>query len=482
MRGTLALLVIALGLGAYIWFVELGGQTQRLEAEQAERRFLGLEAEQIHALELPIGEGARARLRRGDDGWRLETPIAYRADDGAVDAIATGLASLESRTVIEEPADDLGAYGLGDEAARVEIFTQSGAEGPPALVLRLGRDTPFDGQVYAAVEGREAVYTIERYRRDTFQPELQLLRDKRVVILAPADVTALRVREEGIQVAFVERTPPSEGEGEAAGEVEADWRVVEPVKERGDPRRIRRLLQDLSLARASAFVDEPDDLASYGLDAPALQIELMAGEVSETVALGRANDKFWARRDGAGPVFEIQERTLDQVPRTSFAFRDKMVLELDAEAIHQLELHFPRDGASYSFVRGDEGWRSAGEGVQVDSAHPEDLLFTLASVEATGIDEGEVDRAALGLEPPLVRAVALDEAGAELGWLELGDPESGRGMPAISSAGPRLWRVVNDLGETVPLGEDVFRAVWLVQEPEPEAGASQNGPSAQNVK
>ena len=69
MRGTLALLVIALGLGAYIWFVELGGESQRLEAEQAERRFLGLEAEQIRALDLPIGEGARARLRRGDDGW-----------------------------------------------------------------------------------------------------------------------------------------------------------------------------------------------------------------------------------------------------------------------------------------------------------------------------------------------------------------------------------------------------------------------------
>jgi len=298
-------------------------------------------------------------------------------------------------------------------------------------------------------------------------------------------VTALRLREEGIQVVFVEREAPQAEEGENEGEqTEAGWRVVEPVEDRGDASRIRRLLQDLSLARAAAFIDEPGDPASYGLDAPALEVELMAGEVGETVALGRADGKFWARRNGAGPVFEIQERTLDNVPRTIFAFRDKTVLEIDAEAVHQLELHFPRDGASYSFVRSDEGWRAADEGVEVDSFHPEDLLFTLASLEATGIEDGEADRAVLGLEPPLVRAVALDEAGGELGWLELGDPEPGRGMPAISSAGPRLWRVINDLGETVPLGDDVFSRVWLIQEPEaePEEIEPPFEPSAQDVQ
>ena len=465
MKGTLALLVIALGLGAYIWFVELPGETQRLEAEQVERRFLALEADEIQALDLPLGEGARVRVRRVEDGWRLETPLGYPADRGAVDAIAGALAALESRSVIEEPVEDRASYGLGEAAERVEIFTDG--EGEPALVLRLGRDTPFDGQVYVGVEGRTPVYTVDSYRRDALQPELELLRDKRVVTLAPADVTALLVREDGIQVASVEREARANEDDDEYEE--AKWRVVEPVADAGDARRIRRLLQDLSLARASAFVDEPDDLTSYGLDAPALEIELRSGETTQVVALGRAGDKFYALRDGAGPVFEVQERTLDQVPRTSFAFRDKTVLELDVETVQQLELHFPRDGASHSFVRSEEGWRSADESVEVDSAHPEDLLFTLAAVEATGIEEGETDRAALGLDPPLVRAVALDDSGAELGWLELGDPEPGRGMPAISSAGPRVWRVINDLGETVPLGDDVFSARWLAQLPEPEA-------------
>jgi hypothetical protein len=55
-----------------------------------------------------------------------------------------------------------------------------------------------------------------------------------------------------------------------------------------------------------------------------------------------------------------------------------------------------------------------------------------------------------------VRVTARDADGAELGWIALGDPVDGKGVPARSSSGPELWWVSADLGEDVPLGHDAL--------------------------
>jgi hypothetical protein len=161
-------------------------------------------------------------------------------------------------------------------------------------------------------------------------------------------------------------------------------------------------------------------------------------------------------------VWEIPERTLIQIPRESFAFRAKLVLEQNPAEVSQLELHFPRAESSHSFVLLGDTWTAVDEELEVGREQIEDVLFMLDGLEATGIEEGQVDRSALGLDPPVVRVVLIDEQGGELAWLELGDPEPGAGLPAVSSqTGERIWRVVNDLSEAVPLGPDAFKSRWL---------------------
>ena len=86
--------------------------------------------------------------------------------------------------------------------------------------------------------------------------------------------------------------------------------------------------------------------------------------------------------------------------------------------------------------------------------------------------ECDLELASVGLEPPRVRVTVRDEAGGELGWLELGDPQPRQGMAARSSAGEQLWRGRNDVGEDVPLGLEAFRNNWIKREPEATAAES----------
>lgn len=454
-RTTLALVGVALALGAWVWFVEIGGEQRRADAERAAGRLLAVEPDAVTALRVPLRGGSSAYLVREEQGWALREPIQFAADEGTITTLLNALQQLESKSEFGDLPDDLSPFGLGDAAARVEIW--SGGDEP--LVLRLGGETALPGAVYAQLESQPArVHTIDSYRSESLRPELHSLRESRISQIDGDAVGALRVREGQRLVAAAERVETLAEEG---ADPRPEWRLLEPVEGRGDAVRIRRLVQDLSLARASAFIDAPGPLSKYGLASPEVEVELVAGDETERIALGRAGDEVYARRNAGGPIYQIQERTLEQVPRESFAFRDKQVFSLEPLDVRQLELHFAREDESRSLARDESGWRVVDHDEPVSTGRVEDLVFTLEYVEATAIEEPGSDRAALGLSPPALRIVALDGKGGELGWLELGPPIPGEGMPAVSSQSEHTWRVLNDLADTIPVGFEAYQNRWL---------------------
>jgi hypothetical protein len=207
-----------------------------------------------------------------------------------------------------------------------------------------------------------------------------------------------------------------------------------------------------------------------------VEIEVARGEALESIALGQAGDKAYARIPGVASVLEIPDRIVDGVPREVFEYRYKRVLTLDDEKLASVELVFPREEVTHRFVREAQTWKPQAEDLDVDSLEVADLVFAIESLDATRLEEGEPDLARLGLAPPRVRVVARDASGAELGWLELGDPDPERGLAARSSAGPETWRVENNLAEDVPLGVDAFRNKFTPEPGEPAPAAESEAP------
>jgi hypothetical protein len=299
------------------------------------------------------------------------------------------------------------------------------------------------------------VFTVDSLGVSPLEPSLKDLRDKRLLHLEKDDVNDLVVR----LLAESRTIRVSKGED--------GWKLVEPIQARADGERIERLVGDLERARASEFVDAPGAPSEYGLEPPAVELEVAAKDRTERIALGKAGDKAYARLLGVASVLEIPERIVDGVAREVFEYRHKRVLTLEDDKLASLELAFPRDQISYRFEREESTWKPEDPQLGVDSFKLSDLVFAIESLDARGLEEGETDLAKLGLAPPRVRVSARDASGVELGWLELGDPDPQRGIAARSSAGSELWRVENDLGEEVPLGIDAFRNNFA-EKPEPE--------------
>ena len=183
---------------------------------------------------------------------------------------------------------------------------------------------------------------------------------------------------------------------------------------------------------------------------------------SQSLQIGRVQDKGFVRVNGGEVIYQTSDRVLMNIPRSLFAYRYKRVLKLDADAVQRIELDFPREEASYAFVRENEEWVSEDAGVPVKSLSVEDVLYAIEDLNATGVVEPAPDLAALGLDPARVRVRALTTSGSELGWLELGDVRQDD-VAARSSANDRVWLVSNNVGVDVPLSVEAFERNFLEQ-------------------
>src|SRR5688500_18935129 len=98
-RSLLLLVVLAAGLGAYIYFVE--SERDPVAPETKEKVF-AVESNAIERIDVRSTAGEQTTLEKAGDKWRIVAPITADADDTAAGAIANALATTEVIAVLED--------------------------------------------------------------------------------------------------------------------------------------------------------------------------------------------------------------------------------------------------------------------------------------------------------------------------------------------------------------------------------------------
>ncbi len=393
MRGVrpfLVLLVLAAGLGAYIYFVESKRTPASEETEKREKVF-SVEAAGIQALEVKSDTGERTKLKKADGAWQIVEPAVSAADDTEASGIATGLASLEIQRVVEEKPADIGQYGLKDP--RIELaFQADGATGTKRLLI--GQKTPTGGDLYAKLDGQDRVFLIPAYLETTFNRGTFDLRDKRILKIE-------RDKIETIEIVSGDRTLRLAKAG-------ADWTIAAPVQARGEYSLIDGIVGRLDDARMSAIVaTEKADLKSYGLDKPKVLIRLGMGSSQAAIEFGKTlddNDKVYARDVSRPIVFTVQKSLPEDLgARTAADYRRKDLFEFRPFTAARIE--FARDDKTYTFekVKGQDGaekWRQTAPAQRdPDATKMESLLSAFANLRAQSFVDAPKGT---GLDKPVV--------------------------------------------------------------------------------
>ena len=95
LRSTIALLVVLIGLGAYIYFVTSKVPDSTTTAAK-EKVFTGVDANGIVEMVVKAEGGDNTTLKKENGAWQLTTPISAKAEDMETSQLTSNLSTLSS--------------------------------------------------------------------------------------------------------------------------------------------------------------------------------------------------------------------------------------------------------------------------------------------------------------------------------------------------------------------------------------------------
>lgn len=295
-KTTLLLLVIAAGLVAWLYFVELKKESPRDRPAGESAPAFTFAAADIAKLTVTRGGETVALKRRGEDWW-ITAPRETRADSGAASALANAFAAVRIERTLPAAAERLADYGLDAPAVRVTAELSSGEK----HTLRLGgRD--FSGiNVYAQMGGRDDVLLLSGGLLASADKSFDELRDKRLLHFSEDHLARLTLRATARLVLEKDE--------------EGKWRFREPAAHRGKEARASSLIWALQDARAEEIFDDPPRQVTARLARPAAEVVLAMRDGNEVrvVVSDTVENSVYARTSAAPAVYRLPASLLDSL-------------------------------------------------------------------------------------------------------------------------------------------------------------------------
>ena len=226
-RGLLVALVVALLLGAGVWYSnKVEKDKEGKPAPDAPPKVIGLAEDQVKEIEVrkPGAEPMVVKLG-ADNKWQITAPTQYAADADSVKTMLSAVSSLSADRLIEEKAADLTQYGLQTPSVDVTFTTKDGKKSK----LLLGDDTPTGGAVFARMDGDPRVFTLSSYTKTSLDKAPKDLRDKRLLTFDQDKLTRVELTTKKTAGGPIEFGKNNQNE----------WQIVKPQPYRADSLQVK---------------------------------------------------------------------------------------------------------------------------------------------------------------------------------------------------------------------------------------------------
>jgi hypothetical protein len=122
-KTTLILVLLALGLGGFVYFYEIQGTTQREEAKANQQQIFSFAEDDVQALTVKTAK-LTLNLERNPQPqpkWLLKSPVSEPANDAIVSYLMDLLVKGKSDRDLLIPANQTGDFGLNQPQATINI-------------------------------------------------------------------------------------------------------------------------------------------------------------------------------------------------------------------------------------------------------------------------------------------------------------------------------------------------------------------------
>ncbi|AFW96057.1 hypothetical protein ANA_C13388 [Anabaena sp. 90] len=123
-KTTLILILLALGLGGFVYFHEIKGKNQQTEIKIQKQKIFAFTADDVQSLTIKIKETTLQLERRNTSEkpqWEIKSPISALANDAIVSYLMDLLVDGKSERTVLISSAELSEFGLDKPVATIDI-------------------------------------------------------------------------------------------------------------------------------------------------------------------------------------------------------------------------------------------------------------------------------------------------------------------------------------------------------------------------
>jgi len=333
--------VLCILIGVHIGLKQHRQQVK--EAEEEAQKVYQIAQDDVTELRLAVRDEEEIVAAKKDDEWMIAAPVEARADGTAVERIVRDFAEAKRQRTVDEAPAEFGPYGLDEPELTIGVRLAEDTE--TEHVLLIGDQNPTKSYYFAKRADEDAVFLVNTWLKTGFDKTLKDLRDKKIIDAEKSDITMLDVVRADTAITL---------------EKDDDtWYIRKPVEARADDDAMDTLLDKIASAEVQEFViEQPGDLAEYGLDDPQVRLTAYTGDerAGQTLLIGSKNEDetgVYAKRDIAENIVLMKQEFLDEIPETVNDVRNRKLILATAHDLDKFE--YSTSKGSFTFELDDEG-------------------------------------------------------------------------------------------------------------------------------
>jgi hypothetical protein len=261
----------------------------------------------VQRIVLQRPEGTTEFQRRGEDKWDLLQPYHAPADETIAQGLVSELKAAEAESFVDNAAADLAKYGLDKPRLTVQVTDKSGPHGV------LFGAAEKSGKVYAVRQGEREVTLVPRATFDSLNKTPSDLREKKLITFDKDKISYVELKN-------------AQGSTRLQKVGGKEWQITDP----GDPKpkkakaeMVERVLDTITISATKHVEEAPADLAKYGLDKPAISVQVNDGSgTSQVFSVGKKAGENYYAKGAPNAVFEVGSFAFGDLNVKPEAFRD----------------------------------------------------------------------------------------------------------------------------------------------------------------
>jgi hypothetical protein len=297
-KSTLIALVIALALGAFVYFYEIKGERVRDEGETSKPAFK-FKSEDIASMSI-ASKGQTVALESDGKTWTINQPVKAEADSMMVEGIASALAGATiDRSLAMNESLQRGS-GLDQPAATINFKLKNGEQ----HTISLGKKDPTEANLYGKIDQNPSVLLLPASLEAAAVKGLNDLRNKQIVKISQSDVAKISVKN-------------ANGSFSVEPNAESKWILQEPADKKGKEAKTDKLLSILTTS-ATEIIDQPDANLSALTAKSASEITLTTKDNKTTTIFISPAEKedVYLKLAGKSELYKVTKSVLE-----SYAFK-----------------------------------------------------------------------------------------------------------------------------------------------------------------